>query len=48
MPSKWGNPINLRFHADKDREIRVKAREKGLTVGMYIRTVVYKELAGAA
>ena len=44
MPTRWGNPVNIRFHLDKDKEIRIAARKAGLTIGMYIRTIVYREL----
>ncbi len=48
MQTKWGNPVSIRFHREKDKEIRKIAKSHGLTVGMYIRTIVYKEITEKA
>ena len=44
MQTRWGNPIQLRFHSEKDKKIRIAARKAGLTIGMYVRTIIYREL----
>lgn len=42
--SRWADPISIRLPREKDVQVREKAEKKGLSAGLYIRTVVLEHL----